>query len=78
MLLRQQIRFFRYSSREYLANAQLLLTPNRVKTTTLLHSRVTASDNDKKFELHLYGAPLNPVNPTNPGFLTEPEKQEVI
>jgi len=78
MLLNQQIRYFRYSAREYLANAQLLLTSNRFKTKTLQYSRVTTSDNDKKFELHLRGAPLNPANPKNPGFLTEQEKLEVI
>ena len=71
MLLQRQFRQFRYSTREYLANAQLLLTSNRHKPKTLHYSRVTTSDNDKKFELHLRGAPLNPANPVNPGFLTE-------
>ena len=78
MLLHRQLRHFRYSSREYLANAQLLLTSNRHKTKTLQYSRVTTSDNDKRFELHLRGAPLNPANPSNPGFLTEQEKLDVI
>jgi hypothetical protein len=78
MLLNQPFRFFRYSAREYLVNSQRLLTTDRFKTKTLHYSRVTASDNDKKFELHLRGAPLGPTNLRNPGFLTQEDKLEII